>query len=128
MNRLYQDDVTRGPKGANPDNATSGLPLYLTPDGKAPLWSSVADGNWHHVTFELFTRGDPSGHFGERYWLDGAAIYSDVDRDVSNLAEAPHYGYAEPITHFAVFGNFVTPDRRSSHFTLDFDDWAAWTD
>ena len=127
VNRLAQSGGARGPKGANPDNATSGVNLYKTADGKAPLWSTYADGNWHRFTIEVYAGSDPSGHFGERYWVDGALIYSDLDLRVGTGTRADHYDYESPIAHFMVFGNFVDAAARSSLFTFDVDDWSAWT-
>ena len=127
VNRLDQDGRTRGPRGANPDNAESGLNLYKTPDGRAPLWSTFADGQWHRFTIEIYAGGDPSGHKGERYWVDGTLIYDDIDQPVGHESSANHYSYSSPIRHWMVFGNFVVEGVRSPFFTLDFDDWIAWT-
>jgi len=127
VNKLSQSGGARGPKGANPDNATSGFNLYKTPDGKAPLWSTYSDGNWHRFTIEVYAGGDPSGHFGERYWVDGALIYSDIDLHVGTGTLADHYDYASPVSHWMVFGNFVNASARSNPFSFDVDDWMAWT-
>jgi uncharacterized protein YjdB len=127
VNRIGEDNLTRGPKGANPDNATSGFNLYKTPDGKAPLWSTYGDGNWHRFTIELYAGGDPSGHWGERYWLDGVLIYDDVDLHVGSGTVADHYDYQYPITWWMFWGNFVNSSARSNFFTMDMDDWISWT-
>jgi hypothetical protein len=123
----HPDDITRGPKGANPDNGTSGMNLYKTADGKAPLWSQFANGQWHRFTIEIYAGNDPSGHFGERYWVDGVLLYSDLDLKVGTGTKADHYDYEYPIMHWSVFGNFTTPAARSNFFTFDVDDWMAWT-
>lgn len=127
VNQLSADGATRGPKGANPNNAESGFNLYKTADGRAPLWSTYADGAWHRFTIEIYAGGDPSGHWGERYWVDGALIYSDVDLRVGGGTRADHYDYASPVTHWMVFGNFISASAASSFFTFDVDDWSAWT-
>lgn len=126
INSLSQSGGARGPKGANPDNAQTGLNLYKTADGKAPLWSTYADGNWHRFTIEIYAGNDPSGLRGESYWVDGQLIYSDVGINVAG-GKAGHYDYAYPVTHWMVFGNFVNGSARSGFFTIDFDDWMAWT-
>jgi hypothetical protein len=123
----HPDDITRGPKGANPDNGTSGMNLYKTADGKAPLWSQFANGQWHRFTIEIYAGNDPSGHFGERYWVDGVLLYSDLDLKVGTGTKADHYDYQYPIAHWMVFGNFTTSAARSNFFTFDIDDWMAWT-
>jgi hypothetical protein len=127
INRLqHPDESSRGPKGANPDNATSGLDLYKTADGRAPLWSRFSDGQWHRFTIEIFAGQDRTGNVGERYWIDGELVYDDVNRDA--FGAAGHYDYRSPITHWTVWGNFVSPGARSRRFAIDFDDWIAWTD
>jgi hypothetical protein len=128
INQLSADGQTRGPKAANPNNAQSGMNLYKTPDGRAPLFSSYADGQWHRFTIEIYAGNDRSGHRGERYWVDGSLIYSDIDMRVGTGTAADHYDYSLPITHFMVFGNFVSASARSPFFTFDIDDWMAWTD
>ena len=127
INQLNEDGRTRGPRGANPDNAQSGFNLYKTPDGRAPLFSTIADGQWHRFTIELYAGGDPSGHKGERYWVDGTLIYDDIDLPIGQGTSADHYNYTYPVRHWMVFGNFVDENARSPFFTLDVDDWMAWT-
>ena len=127
VNQLSADGQTRGLKAANPNNAESKFNIYKTPDGRAPLFSTYADGQWHRFTIEIYAGNDPSGHRGERYWLDGTLIYDDIDLPVGEGTTADHYGYAYPIRHWMVFGNFVTASARSPFFTLDVDDWSAWT-
>ena len=127
INRISADGQTRGPKAANPNNEDMGMNLYKTPDGRAPLFSTIADGQWHRFTIELYAGNDPSGHRGERYWIDGNLVYSDIDVRVGGGTAADHYDYESPITHWMVFGNFVTPTARSPFFTFDVDDWSAWT-
>ncbi len=130
VNQLsHPDSQTRGPKGCNPDNAASGLNLYKTTDGRAPLWSLYANGDWHRFTIEIFAGNDPSGHFGERYWVDGQLIYSDLDIPVGGGTAADHYSYPYAVGWWAVWGNFVNDtNARSSFFNFDIDDWIAWTD
>jgi hypothetical protein len=127
INQISADGMTRGPKAANPNNAQSGQNLYKTADGRAPLFSTLADGQWHRFTIEIYAGNDPSGHFGERYWIDGTLIYSDIDIRVGTGTAADHYDYAQAITHFMVFGNFVSEGAVSPFFTFDVDDWMAWT-
>ena len=127
INQLNEDGRTRGPRGANPDNAQSGFNLYKTPDGRAPLFSTIADGQWHRFTIELYAGGDPSGHKGERYWVDGTLIYDDIDLPIGQGTSADHYNYTYPVRHWMVFGNFVDESARSPFFTFDVDDWMAWT-
>ena len=127
INQISADGQTRGPKAANPNNAESGFNLYKTADGRAPLFSTIADGQWHRFTIEIYAGNDPSGHWGERYWIDGNLIYSDIDLRVGTGTRADHYDYLQPITHWMVFGNFVSEGARSPFFTFDVDDWMAWT-
>jgi hypothetical protein len=127
INQLNQDGRARGPKGANPDNAQSGFNLYKTSDGRAPLFSTLADGQWHRFTIEIYAGADPSGHKGERYWIDGQPIYDDVDLPIGQGTTADHYNYNYAVRHWMLFGNFVTEGAVSPFFTLDVDDWMAWT-
>jgi len=127
INKWNEDGQTRGPKAANPDNATSGMNLYKTPDGRAPLFSTIANGQWHRFTIEIYAGNDPSRHRGERYWVDGTLIYSDIDRRVGAGTVVDHYDYQYPVSHWMVFGNFVNAGAVSAYFTFDVDDWIAWT-
>ena len=127
VNQGSADGRTRGPKGANPCNAQSGMNLYKTADGCAPLFSAIADGQWHRFTIEIYAGNDRSGLRGERYWVDGQLIYDDVGQNVGAATSAGHYDYASPIRHWMVFGNFINETARSPFFTFDIDDWQAWT-
>ena len=128
VNRSGADGQTRGPKGANPSNALSGLALYKTADGRPPLFSTLADGQWHRFTIELYAGSDPSGHRGQRYWLDGTLIYDDLGvTGIGQGTAVDHYDYAYAIRHWMVFGNFIDEASQSPYFTLDVDDWSAWT-
>ena len=111
----------------HPPNATTGLSHWKTADGQAPRFSPYTDGNWHRFTVEVYA-GDPSGHRGERWWLDGVLMFDNMD-NVGNLAWGADYTYTYPITHWMVFGNYIRGDigGASPPFTVDFDDWIAWT-
>jgi hypothetical protein len=129
VNRVDQlpSTTTRYLKGSNPQNSqTPGFTLYKTADGKALPGSTVADGNWHNVTYEFYAGNDPSGNFGWTEWFDGVLIYSDKNIDVSG-APVSHYDYSFPITHHMVFGNFPNAGDQSAHFSVQFDNWSAWT-
>lgn len=122
------DAITRGPKGCNPGNWYTGLNLYRTANGRAPLWSLYNDGNWHKYTIEIYAGTDPSGHKGQRIWLDSVLTYDDVDQPVGSGTLADHYDYDFPIIGWNFWGNFANTGDDSNPFTIDFDDWTAWTD
>ena len=110
----------------HPPNSTTGLNHWKTFDGRAPTFAPYADGNWHRFTTEVYA-GNPT-HQGERWWLDGVLVFDNVD-NVGNLNWGTDYTYTYPITHWMVFGNYArgTVAAASPAFTVDFDDWTAWT-
>lgn len=128
-NQLVQTGATRCFKFFNPNNAQSGLNVWKTVDGKAPLMSTYADGNWHRATFDIHCGAIPAGQRGIRIWVDGTKIYDDVGVDVitGQTEENKGYTYSRPIAYWAFFGNFINSTAKSTAFTLDFDDWIAWT-
>ena len=111
----------------HPPNVTTGLNHWRTADGQAPRFAPYADGNWHRFTVEVYA-GDPSGRKGERWWLDGVLVFDNMD-NVGNLSWGTDYTYTYPITHWMVFGNYIRGyiGGASPPFTVDFDDWTAWT-
>jgi hypothetical protein len=115
------------PHPPNTGQYGTGLNQWKTADGAAPKFAPYADGNWHRFTQEVYA-ADPSGHKGERWWLDGVLVFDNVD-NVGDVHWGNDYTYTNPITHFMVFGNYVTGAQASIEpfFTVDFDDWTAWT-
>jgi hypothetical protein len=111
----------------HPPNYTTGLNHWRTANGEAPIFAPFADGNWHRSTQEVYA-ADPSGHKGERWWLDGVLVFDNMD-NVGDLHWGADYTYTNAITHWMVFGNYVTASTaaHSPFFTVDFDDWIAWT-
>jgi len=111
----------------HPPNATTGYNHWRTADGAAPRFAPYADGDWHRFTVELYA-GDRSGNRGERWWLDGVLVFDNMN-NVGSVSWGSDYTYTNPVTHWMVFGNFV--NGRASQavrpFTVDFDDWIAWT-
>ena len=112
----------------HPPNAVTHMDHWKTTDGSAPHFSAYADGAWHHFTVEVYATPDPAGHRGERLWLDGALVFDNVD-NVGDRSWGADYDYSEPVTHFMVFGNYIRGSvaAESPGFTVDFDDWTAWT-
>ena len=112
----------------HPPNATTHLNHWKTADGAAPHFSAYTDGNWHRFTVEMYATDDPAGHRGERLWLDGVLMFDNVD-NVGDLSWGTDYDYSHPVTHFMVFGNYIRGSiaALSPLFTVDFDDWTAWT-
>ena len=55
-------------------------------------------------------------------------VFDNMD-NVGNLSWGADYTYTNAITHWMVFGNYVTGGTaaQSPFFTVDFDDWIAWT-
>lgn len=127
--RLSQTDQTRMLKIFNPSNAQSGLNVWKTSDGLAPPMTRYADGNWHRLTCE-FRAGPavPTNQRGVRIWADGVLVYDDMGVDIQTGQTYPGYSYERTISHFTVFGNFVSAGASSSPFTLDIDSWTTWTD
>jgi hypothetical protein len=111
----------------HPPNYTTGLNHWKTANGEAPVFSQFADGNWHRSTQEIYA-GDPSGHKGERWWLDGVLVFDNMDT-VGDLHWGNDYTFTYPISHWMVFGNYINgaTAANSPSFTVDFDDWIAWT-
>lgn len=128
VNSLAQGSQSRIFKVFNPDNALSGLNVWKTPDGKAPLLSDYNDGQFHKVTIELSCGAIPTSQQGARVWIDTVKKYDDVGVDVvTGQGQWAGYVYNQPIADFRVFGNFVN-GGDSNPFTLDWDDWTVWTD
>jgi len=123
-NQLQQPGGTRFLKFFNNSNAGSGLNVWKTSDGLAPLIANYADGTFHRVTFEIRTHATDGTQRGAKIWLDGTLIYDDYG---VNVAAKGGYSYDTPIKHFYMWGNFVSTAAKSSPFTIDFDDWIAWT-
>jgi len=109
-----------------PPNSYTGVKEWQTANGEAPRFSVYNDGNWHRATSEYWATG--SGHIGVRWWLDGVLVIDNVD-NVGDNHWGADYVYGQPITHWMVFGNFVnaTAAQNNPAFTVDFDDWIAWT-
>ncbi|HYD52791.1 MAG TPA: hypothetical protein VEA99_09200, partial [Gemmatimonadaceae bacterium] len=82
---------------------------------------------WHRFTVEI--RTDPVGtNKGERWWLDGVLVFDNM-LNVGSVFWGSDYTYTNPVTHWMVFGNFVNGRASAAvaPFTVDFDDWIAWT-
>jgi len=138
--------TTRWNIGAGwPPNDWTGGNQWKTADGNPPLWidaggTSYNDGNWHRVTREVYTASDPSGHVGERFWLNGVLMFDNIDNfPTGNDPEGDPWAnqlymtaakYTPSITHYIVWGNYATwaTQIASGQFTIDFDDWLVWTD
>ena len=111
---------------------TTGLNHWRTPDGGAPKFAQFADGNWHRFTVELYA-GDVSGHRGERWWMDGVLMFDNVDNvgdfHWNDVNGGNDYTYLYPVAYWMVFGNYANgaTSSASPQFTVDFDDWIAWT-
>lgn len=117
---------TRWLKFFNLSNATSGLNVWKTADGFAPLLSASNDGNPHRVTF--YMRTGAISNRGAKIWLDGTTIYDDQGVDVVS-GQSPFEGYAYdvPIGGFQGFGNFIDSGASMSNpFTIDVDHWTFW--
>jgi hypothetical protein len=117
----------------HPPNSVTKLNHWQTVDGAAPKFAPYADGSWHRFTQEIYA-ADPSGHQGERWWLDGVLMFDNVDNLGFNGATGTppwgaDYTYRNAVTHFMVFGNYVSgaQSKIEPFFTVDFDDWIAWT-
>ena len=128
----------------HPPNATTGLNHWRTGTGEPPPLANYTDGNWHRLTVELYPRDNQvtphlyAGHQGERVWLDGILIFDNVDNlgfngDTTSISGCPPWGgdycYTAGVTGMQVFGNYVnaTTAYNSPAFTIDHDDWVAWT-
>lgn len=107
----------RGPSEADSNDCT-GYDIYKTLDGGAPLWSNYNDGNWHRITFEIYTSG--SGHAGARVWIDGTLTEDFVD------LPGGYADYSYPVQYIDVWGN-GWQGAPAVDFTIDFDDWTIWT-
>lgn len=129
ITRLSQTGSSRIFKIFNPSNAQSGLNVWKTSDGMAPLMSSYADANWHRFTCE-FKVGPlvAANERGVRIWVDSTLIYDDMGIDVQTGQTYPGYSYSAAIAWFTVFGNFFSVGASSNPFTLDIDSWTSWTD
>jgi hypothetical protein len=117
----------------HPPNSVTKLDHWKTADGGAPKFAPYADGNWHRFTQEIYA-ADPSGHQGERWWLDGVLMFDNVDNlGFDGATGTPPWGadytYRNAVTHFMVFGNYIdgAQSKIEPFFTVDFDDWIAWT-
>ena len=130
-------DPRWGFDGGYPENDFTGHDHWKTADGFPELWSPYNDGNWHRFTWELYHDGDPSGRIGTRVWLDGVLIFDNVD-DVLTGNNPDGIPWSDDIrtydlghvSHWYVWGNYVDAEVAllSAQFTIDFDDWLAWTD
>jgi len=120
------DGITRWLKFFNPSNAESGLSVWKTADGKAPVQAASADGNWHRVVFH--GRAGAIANRGFKVWLDGSFVYDDQGVDVVTGQGADGgYDYSVPIGGFQMFGNFIDAGAASNPgWTLDVDRWQLW--
>lgn len=123
-NRYPETRWDAGPP--RPPNSVTGLDQWKTASGDAPKFSAYNDGNFHRFTSEYFGTG--SGHVGMRWWLDGVLMIDCVD-NVGDNHWGADYVYGGQIDHVMFFGNYVTGAAAyaSPAFTVDFDDWTAWT-
>jgi hypothetical protein len=118
-------------QGGYPSNAVTGRTHWKTANGEPPLFAPFADNAWHRITREVFGGG---GHNGERMWLDGVLVFDNVDdiltgNDPRTGSPWNMYTWAQPVTHFMVLGNFGNTANAAAvpNFTVDLDDWVAWT-
>jgi hypothetical protein len=133
--------------GGIPENDATGVDYWKTNDGYPPPWSDHNGGNWHKFTTEIHAGpGVPDSEKGQRVWIDGELIYDDVGRlpklfDMFGYGAGNNWWNGDPLTGgfkyaanyategWSMWGNFVNGDAAAAttQFTIDFDDWIAWT-
>ena len=121
---------------------------YKTVHGFPPLCSLYNDANWQKFDWEIYmvdtlALDNPSGHEGQRLWLDGVLFFDDVDDVITGVDPIDGsdwwdimMGYdtykGDPvggIKGWYVFGQYVNKDVGAAdpEWTITFDDMIWFT-